>query len=343
MTTKYETPGLAASVVLMALHLPTGLGHTVGELRYQGRSSGRHIALPVSMVRTDDGVVVRVGNAATKTWWRNFRSEHPVSVRIDGEWLTGVGHLVSPGSIEHEQVEAVYQRAHPRMQSAPMDPYVVIDVGPRAEVPAPQRLRRQWFWRVTLGEFVGFSAPALGGTLVAHAGAVATIVTMLLAGVIEGSVLGRFQAGVLRTTLSRLRIRDWVLATAGGATVAWSIGVLPMLLGERFGDWPLWVRVPSIALGALIVVFSLGVAQWTVLRRFTDRAVLWIWGTAVAWIAGLTAFALVTTPLWQPGQSTPLIVAIGILGGLVMAAVMAAVSGAFLTRVLAAGHVRHNR
>lgn len=203
-----------------------------------------------------------------------------------------------------------------------------------------QGLWRLWFVRVTLGEFLGFCAPALAGALVADSGAAITLATVLVAGAVEGSVLGYFQAVVLRTVLRGLRTRDWMAATAVGAIVAWSIGLIPMLLGDRFGGLPIWAQVPIVAAGALIMVFALGVAQWTILRHFTDRAVRWVWGTAVAWIAGLAAFTAVATPLWHPGQSTPLIVAIGILGGLVMAAVVAAVTGAFLTRVLVVGHLR---
>ncbi|WP_157554646.1 hypothetical protein [Nocardia crassostreae] len=178
--------------------------------------------------------------------------------------------------------------------------------------------------------------PAVGGALAADAPAATLVATMLLAGAAEGVVLGSFQARVLRTVLSRLRIRDWVAATAAGAIVAWSVGILVMLFSEQLGDWPIWAQVPAVAAGALVMVFSLGLAQWIVLRRYADRAALWIWGTAVAWIAGLIAFTLVTTPLWQPGQSVPLVAAIGALGGLAMAAVMAAVTGAFLMRILAA-------
>ncbi|WP_228566175.1 hypothetical protein [Nocardia sp. SYP-A9097] len=104
-------------------------------------------------------------------------------------------------------------------------------------------LRRRWSGAVTLGEFLGFGAPACAGAFVAHAGAVATIVLVPAAGTVEGSVLVLFQARVLRTGLSRLRIRDWMAATGAGTIVAWSVGMLPMLLGDRFTGWPVWVRI----------------------------------------------------------------------------------------------------
>ena len=49
--------------------------------------------------------------------------------------------------------------------------------------------------------------------------------------------------------------------------------------------------------------------------------------TAVAWMLGLGAFVATATPLWQPHQSATLILAIGVLAGLVMAATVAAVTG----------------
>ena len=56
--------------------------------------------------------------------------------------------------------------------------------------------------------------------------------------------------------------------------------------------------------------------------------------SAAAWLLGLLAFASVSTPLWQPGQSMVIVTAVGILGGLVMAAVVAAVTGAALLRLV---------
>lgn len=45
-------------------------------------------------------------------------------------------------------------------------------------------------------------------------------------------------------------------------------------------------------------------------------------------------FTAVTSPLWQEGQPVALIAAIGILGGAVMAATVAAVTGLVLVRLL---------
>ncbi|MFD7845288.1 hypothetical protein ACFV4K_20435 [Nocardia sp. NPDC059764] len=339
MTTKYEAPGMGAAAVLMALRLPTALRHSVGELRYQARSSGRHIALPVGYVLDGDSAVIRVGHSAAKNWWRNFRTPRAASIRIEGGWRRGVAVVAMPDTVAHERLDMIYRRAHPRTTTEP-DPYVVIDLStPNGDTVAERDLRRSWFTRVTVGEMLGFLAPALAGSLTAHTSAAVLVMSMLGAGAVEGTVLGYFQAGVLRTRLSRLRSRDWMVATAAAAVLAWTVGVLPMLYGEQFGEWPVWAQIPVAVAGSLIMVFSIGIAQWMVLRRFTDRAALWILANAVGWVAGLLAFTLVTSPLWQPGQPPILVAVIGILGGAVMAAVMAWVTGIFLALVLADDHL----
>lgn len=338
--TRYERPGLAASALLLALRLPVGLQQTIGELRYRGRSSGRHIALPVSYVRVGDSVVVRVANAATKTWWRNFRSPHPASIRIGGFWSTGIGHVVAPGSLEHEEVVALYQKAHPRHRIHTNDPYVVIVVSAEKTMPSRRELSRRWFVAVTAGETLGFAAPAVAGALTVDSAPGMIAAALLIAAVVEGGVLAFFQSRVLRWWLPEFPVRDWIVATTAGAVVAWTVGLAPVLYGDRLGNWPAVVQIPAVAAGALVIVFAIGVAQWYVLRRWSERAVLWIWGNAVGWIAGLAAFTTVTTPLWRTGQSTMVTAVIGALGGVVMAAVVAVTTGIFLVRILVPGHLR---
>ncbi len=52
-------------------------------------------------------------------------------------------------------------------------------------------------------------------------------------------------------------------------------------------------------------------------------------------LLGLAAFMTIATPLWQEGQPTWQIVAVGLLAGLVMALVMAAITGYALMRLVA--------
>ncbi|MEU7143945.1 hypothetical protein ABZ942_31190 [Nocardia sp. NPDC046473] len=345
ITTRYEAPGFSASVMLKMLHSPmaAGLRRNLTELRYQGRLSGRHIALPVSYARSDNTVVIRVARAHTKSWWRNFCAPRPISVWLDGRWRNGTGHVAQPGSLEHEEVGAIYQAEYPRMEIPVTDPFVVIELPAAHNLPsgppgAPpyHGLWRRWCTSVTLGELLGFAAPAVVGALVRDAAPATAAVALLAAGAVEGTVLGWFQARVLRSVVPGLRSGAWILATAIGAVLAWSIGVIPVLAGDSLGNWPPAVLIPAAVVGGTVILLSIGVTQWSVLRHRLNHAGQWIWATALAWSAGLLAFTAFTTPLWQPGQSTLLVTAIGIGGGLLMAATMAAITGAFLLRILRA-------
>lgn len=333
MAIEFQTAGFGSALVPAPRHPSIGPARTVGELRYEGRHSGLEMALPVSCVRADDSVVVRVSDAATKTWWRNFRSEHPVSIRIDGTWQHGTGRTVMPGTIEHERIEARYSHHHPRAADTGEEPFVVIDVGVGL-APEPD-LRRRWFTAATTGGFLGFGIPATTGALTADAGTPVLLSALLLAGLAAGAALGAFQASVLRRVWPALRTGDWMAATALGALAAWLLGSIPMLYGDRISKWSLWIQVPATAVGATILFFSLGAAQWLVLRRFTSRAVLWMWANAAARIGGLIVLMAVAAPLWRPGQSPSLVAAIGALGGLCMAAVVAAATAMFLPGVTA--------
>jgi hypothetical protein len=109
--------------------------------------------------------------------------------------------------------------------------------------------------------------------------------------------------------------------------VAYAIGMLPSSLGDRIGAMPLPLTVGLAAVGAAVLLGSIGGAQWLVLRRVGYGGSWWVLTTAAAWLAGLTVFLVIATPLWHPGQALPQIVAIGILGGVAMAATVAAVTG----------------
>jgi hypothetical protein len=88
-----------------------------------------------------------------------------------------------------------------------------------------------------------------------------------------------------------------------------------------------------VPLGAVLLC-SIGLAQRVVLRHFLPRTGVWVIASALAWLAGLAAFLSFAMPLWHPGQRLAQVVAIGLAGGLLMAATMAAVTGFALVRLL---------
>lgn len=200
----------------------------------------------------------------------------------------------------------------------------------------PQRgLMRAWMVSVSSGELVGFCFPALVGGLLREETPQLVMGAMVLAGAAEGTVLGWSQARVLRYRLDGLNSGRWVTATAFAAAAAWFVGMLPSTFYGTWSAWPTWVVALAFTAGGAFVLLVIGVAQWIELRRHVPHAARWIAITAAGWGAGLLVLTAVTTPLWQQGQGTLLVAAIGVLGGGLMAVTMAAVTGVGLRRLLA--------
>ncbi len=205
--------------------------------------------------------------------------------------------------------------------------------GARHPARAPAAVFRSWLLWVGLGESAGFLAPALTESATIGLPAV-NVAALVAAGAVEGAVLGWAQAHVLRGPVPALSRAAWVGGTAVAAAFALFVGLLPSSGADIWSSWPTGLVVGSAVVAGVLLLGSIGFAQWLELRRHLARSGWWILGSAAAWCVGLGVFFAVATPLWQPGQPLPLIVAIGVLAGILMAASMAAVSGLALVRLL---------
>jgi hypothetical protein len=191
-----------------------------------------------------------------------------------------------------------------------------------------------WFLTVTVAEVLGFAVPAVAGALVADATAVVVLTVVPLAGAVEGALLGAGQALVLRRALPGLPVRRWIAMTSLAAVVAYLVGLLPSAAVQVWSGWPAAVSILVAAMLGIVLLGSIGTAQWTILRSYVTRAGRWIVATAAAWIAGLAVFLIFTMPLWQPGQPISFTVGVGVIGGLLMAATTAALTGLALRRLV---------
>ena len=160
-------------------------------------------------------------------------------------------------------------------------------------------------------------------------GPLATLVALVLAGSVEGALLDAAQADCLYRWRVLPARRWWVAATSVGAAVAWSIGMLPSTFDFR------WTAETAVVagVGGLMLLTSLPLAQYFVLRDHVRRPALWIPINIAAWLLGI-AWTLAPSPLVE--ESTPasaLIVIYGI-AGLCMAATVAVVTGVGMIRLL---------
>jgi hypothetical protein len=176
-------------------------------------------------------------------------------------------------------------------------------------------------------------------------GAIPVAALAVLAGtVIEGSVVGTAQWLVLRRPLVRMRWRAWALATALGAGIAWTLGMIPSTF--LFSGTDTGTAAPSevsdlmiYALAAgmgLVLGIILGASQWLVLRHYVSKAGWWVLANALAWMAGMVVVFIGTS--FIPAEGITLPVALLLLLFLIVAgAVVGAIHGRVLIWLL---HVR---
>lgn len=200
-------------------------------------------------------------------------------------------------------------------------------------------LLSRWIPVVALAELAGFALPAVVGAGTVDAPVAVSFPALLAAGALEGAVLGAGQAGVLRRRLPGLSVSRWVGLTAGAATAAYALGLLPSATAPVTAGWPAVLRGLLVGVVGVLVLVSIGGAQWLELRRHVDHAARWVGVTALAWLLGLATFLAVATPLWRPGQSMAVTVLVGLGAGALMALVMATVTGIGLVRLLPGGTI----
>lgn len=189
-------------------------------------------------------------------------------------------------------------------------------------------LWRRWTLVVSGGEAAGFLAPAVVGVLVSDHGSLGT--WLLLAGAVEGVVLGLAQASVLRRVLPALDVSRWVVLTGAAALLAYALGNTVARLAEGGVEGP---ELVLVGCAGVLLLCSLGAMQWTELHRHVAHAGRWVGWTAAAWLVALAVFLGVATPLWHEGQAVGAAIAVGVGAGVLMAAVQAAVTGWALVRL----------
>ena len=61
---------------------------------FRGRRSGQEHSRPVMFAGDERGLIIFVGHAEQKVWWRNLTERAPVRVRLRGLELEGYGEVV---------------------------------------------------------------------------------------------------------------------------------------------------------------------------------------------------------------------------------------------------------
>jgi deazaflavin-dependent oxidoreductase (nitroreductase family) len=100
------------------------------ELRYAGRRSGRQYVLPVQYAGDEQRLIVAPQGAESKTWWRNFLTPQPVTVRLKGRLRNGTARVVRPDDPAWNDEKRLYERRYKRLSGRLTGPIVEITLSP---------------------------------------------------------------------------------------------------------------------------------------------------------------------------------------------------------------------
>jgi hypothetical protein len=81
-------------------------------LAFRGRRSERRITVPVLYATHGDTLIVLIGDAADKQWWRNFRQPWNTEVRCHGRKFTATGRILARTDPAYREVAKTYQERH---------------------------------------------------------------------------------------------------------------------------------------------------------------------------------------------------------------------------------------
>jgi F420H(2)-dependent quinone reductase len=105
MTRSLRRIGNAFVIALLRSPLHRLASRSLLLLSYRGRRSGRRITMPVVFAEDEEGLVVFVGGAERKRWWRNMRGGSAVDVRLRGRTMHGMAKVVADGAAARTYVE----------------------------------------------------------------------------------------------------------------------------------------------------------------------------------------------------------------------------------------------
>jgi len=216
---------------------------------------------------------------------------------------------------------------------------------------AARKLWLSWVVANALGELVGlggvfgcgFLVVARFGEPTSTAATLGYLALALVLGAFEGAVVGAAQWRVLAGRIAALGGRAWILATVVGAVVAWMLGMLPSTLmsgaseaaAQPVEEPPAAVVLGFAALLGAVAGLVLAFAQWWVLRRRARRAGLWLPANALAWAAGMPWIFWLVGATVAERQDAPSVL-LFVLGLGAAGALVGAIHGAFLLRIVAA-------
>jgi hypothetical protein len=199
---------------------------------------------------------------------------------------------------------------------------------------ADQKFWYRWMFNYSIGELLGIGAAAAIGRFLfvgfSHSSSqtpALTFTILIMAGAVEGFIIGYIQWKSLSKLVSRFKPFVWILTTTLSTIAGWLLILPPAVMFISFlsklylidNSYSIfYTALVGMAFGGLI-----GIPQFFIIKRFYKNALTWIFANVMGWTA---SFLIIYTALSMFAASSPiynlsLIVISCILSGLVQSIV----------------------
>lgn len=212
------------------------------------------------------------------------------------------------------------------------------------------KLWLKWTINCALGELLGigiagaiaFGVNGIIGEPQTISSKILVLFFMLVAGFIEGFMLGIFQWTVLKNKFQKIPKNKWIFYTILVAVLGWFFGMLPSLFfispdatsnNAQSSDFDNPIIFALLSMGTGITLGAVfGLFQWFVLKHYAQKAYLWILANSLGWGLGLGWIYIFAS---LPSENTTLLtnITLGILGGLFAGLSVGGVTGLFFIKL----------
>jgi hypothetical protein len=200
------------------------------------------------------------------------------------------------------------------------------------------RLWQQWVLATVIAQIISLGVLIAAHTILQLTASPNLYGILLLAGVLQGSILGLAQWLVLRRYIRN--VGGWLIATIVGALLAWGVGSLVDVLMTLFiALSPKVAGAKTIALLEGVFLLGAGVGtiigftQWIVLERHIRQSFLWIFANTFAWAFGLV-IAFISVGMTQLNRFSRETIIAWIATGTAMGIVIGSITGITLIWLL---------
>ncbi len=185
----------------------------------------------------------------------------------------------------------------------------------------------RWMMHYSLGELLGIGGAAIVTRLLFYdysnvtynRSSAVTVLVLLIAGTMEGLIIGYIQWRSLSKFVVDLKPSHWIGVTMLAAMVGWVIilppSVIIIFFFAKISVINMYYSVAYIILAGFAFGGLIGIPQYFIIRKFYRNAMVWIFANAIGWALSFFIFYCALSLFTEPIFNLVLILSACILSG----------------------------